>query len=137
MPLRLGHDWTGIGFIGRRMSLIRLYKFSVLVMAASSLLWLPFTGYGWSVAFAATLGLGYGVRIALTPVVLIEFFGVGNLGAMLGVFFTASSISAVCGPLVAGLIIDHTGSYQWGVAFALAMGMLGFIAVAPLRPRAA
>lgn len=126
----------GIGFVGQRMNLVRLYKFSVLVMAASYLLWLPFTGYGWLVAFAATLGLGYGVRIALTPVVLIEFFGVGNLGAMLGVFFTASAISAICGPLVAGLIIDQTGSYQWGVAFALVMGALGFIAVAPLRPHA-
>jgi MFS family permease len=126
----------GIGYIARRISLIRLYKLSVLVMAVSYLLWLPFTGYGWLVAFAATLGLGYGVRIALTPVVLIEFFGIGNLGAVLGVFFTASSISAVCGPLVAGLIIDQTGSYQWGVAFALAIGVLGFIAVAPLRPRA-
>lgn len=126
----------GIGYIAQRISLIRLYKLSVLVMAASYLLWLPFTGYGWLVAFAATLGLGYGVRIALTPVVLIEFFGVGNLGAVLGVFFTASSISAICGPLVAGLIIDQTGHYQWGVAFALAMGVLGFIAVAPLRPRA-
>jgi MFS family permease len=126
----------GIGYIARRMSLIRLYKLSVLVMAASYLLWLPFTGYGWLVAFAATLGLGYGVRIALTPVVLIEFFGIGNLGAVLGVFFTASSISAVCGPLVAGLITDQTGSYQWGVAFALAMGVLGFIAVSALRTRA-
>jgi MFS family permease len=126
----------GIGYIARRISLTRLYKLSVLVMAVSYLLWLPFTGYGWLVAFAATLGLGYGVRIAMTPVVLIEFFGIGNLGAVLGVFFTASSISAVCGPLVAGLIIDQTGSYQWGVAFALAMGVLGFIAVAPLRPRA-
>jgi MFS family permease len=125
----------GIGFIARRMSLIRLYKLSVLVMAASYLLWLPFTGYGWLVAFAATLGLGYGVRIALTPVVLIEFFGVGNLGAVLGVFFTASSISAICGPLVAGLIIDQTGRYQWGVAFALTTGVLGFVAVAPLRSR--
>jgi MFS family permease len=52
---------------------------------------------------------------------------------MLGSFFTASGISAVCGTLVAGLIIDQTGSYRWGVAFALAMGMLGFIAIAPFR----
>lgn len=87
-------------------------------------------------AFAATLGFGYGVRIALTPVVLIEFFGLESLGAVLGVFFTASSISAVCGPLVAGLIIDRGGSYQWGFAFALVMGVMGFIAVAPLRHRA-
>jgi MFS family permease len=123
----------GIGFISQKIGLVRLYKLSVLIMAASYLLWLPFSGYGWLVAFAAALGFGYGVRIALTPVVLIEFFGLGNLGTMLGVFFTASAISAVCGPLVAGLIIDWTGSYQWGVAFALGMGVLGFIAVAPLQ----
>jgi cyanate permease len=49
------------------------------------------------------------------------------------VFLTASSISAVCGPLLAGWIIDQTGSYQWGVAFALVMGVLGFIAILPLR----
>lgn len=124
----------GIGFISRKIGLVPLYKLSVLVMAASYLLWLPFASYGWLAAFAVTLGLGYGVRIALTPVVLIEFFGVGSLGTMLGAFFTASSISALAGPLVAGVIIDRTGNYQWGVAFALAMGALGFIAVVPLRP---
>lgn len=123
----------GIGFITRKAGSVLIYKLSVLVMAASYLLWIPFTGYGWLVAFATTLGLGYGVRIALTPVVLIEFFGLGNLGAVLGAFFTASSISAVCGPVVAALIIDQTGSYKWGVAFALVMSILGFIAVAPLR----
>jgi MFS family permease len=123
----------GIGFISRKVGSVPLYKLSVLVMAASYLLWLPFTGYGWLVAFAATLGFGYGLRIALTPVVLIELFGLGNLGAVLGAFFTASSISSLCGPLMAGLIIDQTGSYQLGVAFALVMGVLGFIAVAPLR----
>jgi MFS family permease len=125
----------GIGFISQKVGPVRLYKLSVLVMAASYLLWLPFTGYGWLVAFAVMLGFGYGLRIALTPVVLIEFFGLGNFGAVLGAFFTASSISAVCGPLLAGLIIDQTGSYQLGVAFALVMGVLGFIAVVPLRQR--
>lgn len=123
----------GIGFITRKTGSVLLYKLSVLVMAASYLLWIPFTGYGWLVAFATALGLGYGVRIALTPVVLIEFFGVGNLGAVLGAFFTASCISAACGPLVAALIIDQTGNYKWGIVFALLMGVLGFIAVAPLR----
>jgi MFS family permease len=122
----------GIGFIIRKIGSVPLYKLSVLVMAASYLLWLPFTSYGWLVAFAATLGFGYGVRIALTPVVLIELFGLANLGAVLGTFFTASAISAALGPLLAALVIDHTGSYKWGVAFALAMGMLGFLAVAPL-----
>jgi MFS family permease len=58
---------------------------------------------------------------------------VQNLGAILGIFFTASGISAVLGPLLAGFIVDATGSYQWGIAFALAAGTLGFAAVAPLK----
>lgn len=123
----------GIGFINRKIGSVRLYQLSVLIMAASYLLWLPFGGYGWLLAFAAALGLGYGVRIALTPVVLIEFFGLGSLGTVLGAFLTASCISALCGPLGAGLIIDRTDSYRCGVAFALLMGVLGFIAIAPLR----
>ena len=114
---------AGIGVISRKVGSVPLYKISVLVMAASYLLWLPFTGYGWQVAFANTLGFGYGLRIALTPVVLIELFGLENFGAVLGAFFTASSNSALCGPLVAGLIIDQTDSYRLGIAFALVMGM--------------
>jgi hypothetical protein len=37
------------------------------------------------------------------------------------------------GPLLARFIVDATGSYQWGIAFALAAGTLGFTAVAQLR----
>lgn len=123
----------GIGVFADRIGTARLFKASVLLMAASYLLWIIAPSYGWLVAFAVALGLGYGLRIALMPAVLIELFGVQNLGAILGIFFTASGVSAVVGPLLAGLIIDATGNYQWGISFALAAGMLGFAAVAPLR----
>jgi MFS family permease len=123
----------GIGVVADRIGTARLFKASVLLMAASYLLWIIAPSYGWLVAFAVALGLGYGLRIALMPAVLIELFGVQNLGAILGIFFTASGVSAVLGPLLAGLIIDATGNYQWGISFALAAGTLGFAAVAPLR----
>jgi MFS family permease len=123
----------GMGAFADRIGTARLFKASVLLMAASYLLWLVAPSYVWLVGFAVTLGLGYGLRIALMPAILIELFGVQNLGAVLGIFFTASGISAVLGPLVAGFIVDATGSYQWGIAFALAAGTLGFAAVALLR----
>ena len=44
--------------------------------------------------FAIVLGLAYGVRIALMPGVLIEAFGTKDLGAMLGIFFTATGVAA-------------------------------------------
>jgi MFS family permease len=123
----------GIGVFANRIGTTHLFKASVLLMALSYVLWMTAPSYVWLVAFAVVLGLGYGLRIALMPAVLIELFGVQNLGAILGTFFTASGISAVLGPLLAGFIVDATSSYQWGIAFALAAGTLGFAAIALLR----
>jgi predicted MFS family arabinose efflux permease len=124
----------GLGVVGYRVGTLRLFKIATFVMGISYVMWLTTTtAYGGLVVFAAVLGLGYGVRIALMPVVLIELFGLHNLGAVLGVFFTATGISALLGPPLAGLIADCTGSYRWVAAFAFAMGLLGFAAVLRLK----
>jgi len=125
---------AGIGVINQKMVSVRLYKSSVLVMAASYLLWLPFTGYGWLVAFAATLGLGYGVR---------DCADAGHPDRVLRSWKSGRSAGCVSPHRIQHIgrvrsvagrwIIDQTGSYQWGVAFALVMGVLGFIAILPLR----
>jgi MFS family permease len=134
----------GLGALGNRIGTLRLFRIATFVMGASYAIWLTATtAYGGLVVFAAVLGLGYGVRISLMPVVLIELFGMQNLGAVLGVFFTATGISASFGPPLAGFIVDVTGSYRWAAAFACAMGLLGFLAIlrlkagpAPESPRA-
>jgi MFS family permease len=123
----------GLGVLGKRIDTLRLFKVATFVMGVSYVVWLTATAYGWLLVFVAVLGLGYGVRIALMPVVLIELFGLQNLGAILGVFFTATGISALLGPPLAGFIVDYTGSYRWVAAFALAMGLLGFTSVLRLK----
>jgi MFS family permease len=124
----------GLGVLDNRIATLRLFKIATLIMGVSYVMWLTAaTAYGWLVVFSAVLGLGYGVRIALMPVVLIELFGMRNLGAVLGVFFTATGISALLGPPLAGFIVDVTGSYRWAAAFALAMGLLGFAAILRLK----
>jgi len=79
------------------------------------------------------LGIAYGSRIAAVPGVLIEYYGLQNVGTVLGVFFTASGLSALLGPLLAGIAVDLTASYSGGIIFALATGLLGFVAIAWLR----
>lgn len=120
----------GIGGLGQRMGSLTLFKIAVLIMAASYVVWLTLPGYSSLVAFAIILGIAYGVRIALVPSVLIEFFGLRDLGAILGIFFTATGFASIIGPLLAGYVVDVTGSYQWGIAFALAAGVIGFVAIA-------
>jgi MFS family permease len=124
---------VGLGLVSDHVGTLRLFKVATLAMGASYLLWLTATDYGWLLVFAAVLGLGYGVRIALMPVILIELFGLQSLGAVLGVFFTATGVSALVGPPLAGFIVDNTGSYRWAAALALAMGLLGFAAILRLR----
>jgi MFS family permease len=123
----------GTGALGNRIGMAGFYKGSVLLMGVSYVLWLMMSSYGGLVVFVVVLGLGYGARIALIPGVLIEFFGLNNLGVMLGIFFTGSAIASGLGPLLAGFIVDRTGSYDWGIVFALAMGLLAFLTVVPLR----
>lgn len=124
----------GVGVLGNHVGTLGIFKIATFVIGASYVMCLTTTTeYGWLMAFAAVLGLGYGARIALMPVVLIELFGMHHLGAVLGIFFTATGISALAGPPLAGFIVDDTGGYRWVAAFALAMGLLGFAAVLRLK----
>jgi MFS family permease len=98
-----------VGRLVVTMGVTWLFKASVLLMAASYLLWAVSHTYAMLVLFAIVLGLGYGIRIALVPGVLIAYFGLRNPGAVLGLFFTATGIASVFGPVVAGWVIDATG----------------------------
>jgi MFS family permease len=124
---------VGFGALSRKIGTLTLFQGSVFVMGCSYALWLLLASYGSLIGFVIVLGLAYGLRIALMPAVLIEIFGLRDLGTVLGTFFTATGISAILGPVLAGFIIDRTGSYRWAIVFALVMGMLAFIAVIPLQ----
>jgi MFS family permease len=125
----------GIGLLTRRIGTLSLFKGAVFVMGSIYVLWLTSAAYTGLMVFSAILGLSYGLRIALVPPVLIDFFGLQNIGAILGIFFTASGVSVILGPLISAAIVDYTGSYRWGIAFALTAGMLGYVTIAFLKER--
>jgi len=122
-----------MGPIGDWLGVLSLFKLTVLLMAVSYAIWLLSSSYASLAIFAVVLGIAYGSRIAAVPGVLIEYYGLQNVGTVLGVFFTASGLSALLGPLLAGIAVDLTGSYSGGIVFALATGLLGFLAIACLR----
>jgi MFS family permease len=123
----------GIGYIPAPAGSLPLFKVSVLAMACSYAIWLALPGFAWLMAFAAVLGIAYGVRIALVAPVLIELFGAGRLGALLGAFFTATGIASLAGPMFASLAVELSGGYAGGITAAIVMGALGFALVVPVR----
>ena len=70
------------------------------------------------VVFAIVMGVGYGGFVALAPAVTATFYGIRDLGAILGALYTAAAIGGLIGPPVAGEVIDRV---SYGAAILLAM----------------
>jgi len=122
----------GLGALADRVGLIGLYLLCFLLQALSYAIWLDAHSYLTLVIFALVIGTGYGGYVALAPAVLAQFFGTGNLGALVGSLFTSNAFGTLIGPPLAGFIIDHTGGYRWAIAAALAMAAAAFLVLLPL-----
>jgi MFS family permease len=124
----------GLGALGDRTGVVRLYQLSFLALGLSYGIWLCSGSYASLVLFALVMGTGYGGYVALAPAVLAHLFGTRKLGTLMGILWTSSGFGAFAGPPLAGVIIDYTGSYRWAIAFAFIAAMGSFAALAPLGP---
>jgi MFS family permease len=87
------------------------------------------------VAFAVTMGIGYGGFIALMPAFTAGLFGTAGLGGILGALYTSAGVGGLLGPPLAGSLIDAT-SYRAGMVVAMAFGVVATV-VLGLVPGAA
>ncbi len=122
----------GLGTLADRAGAVRLYQASFLVLALSYGIWLAANSYPMMVLFAIVMGTGYGGYVALSPAVLAHLFGTQRLGTMLGALYTSGGFGAMIGPPLAGMIIDHTGSYRIAIAAAFAIALSAFALLIPL-----
>ena len=73
--------------------------------------------------FAVLHGMAWGLRGPLMQAIRADFFGVREIGMIMGLSAVVISIGQVIGPLVAGIVYDWTGHYQFGfLLLALAAG---------------
>lgn len=111
----------GFGWLGDRLNKKRLAA-AGLTMLMLGLLSFEFTstlGTGLLVPFLIFFGMGYGGNVIMLGVLLREYFGRGNFGAILGLAWGILILSNAGGPPIAGWVFDHWGSYQ-GVWLAFA-----------------
>ena len=124
-----------LGALAGGDGLLRVLQGCFAAMALSFCLWAVAGGsYAVMLAFTAVLGVGYGGFVALAPAVIAARFGVANLGAVLGALYTGPGLGSAVGPPLAGALIDEAG-YGAAIAGALAIGLLSFAAVMPVRLR--
>jgi MFS family permease len=66
-------------------------------------------------AFAILYGFGYGSLAPVTPYLISDRFGGQVLGVTYGLLtFFSTGIGGALGPILGGVIFDHTGSYRPG-----------------------
>ncbi len=124
----------GLGALAARVGAIRLYRLSFAVMAGSHVVWwVADDRFVLLVVYAVTLGLGYGGFIALSPAVVAEKFGLDGLGGVLGTLYTSAAIGSLCGPALAGVLIDSVG-YGTTILAAVASSTLAAACLVRLDP---
>ena len=84
--------------------------------------------------FAVVSGFGGGGAGMLESTLPAEIFGIRSHGLILGVISAAFTMGAAFSPFMAGYIFDVSGSYQLAFLITAAVGVVGLILAATLRP---
>jgi len=131
----------GLGIISPKYRVVPLYKASMLAMALVYVLWFGSAYLGPAfyalVAFACIFGFFYGLYLASFPGVLAEFFGVRNLGFVMGRSYTAGGVGAVIGLPLLGFMLDLKVDLSILSVLMLVLGIVSYLIVMGLTPKKA
>lgn len=98
---------------------------------AVGLLFLTFsTHFVELVGFAVFHGLAWGLRGPLMQAIRADYYGVGAIGAIMGISAAVIAVGQIAGPMVAGVLADLTGDYRLGftlLALTAALGSVAFM----------
>lgn len=100
-----------VGFLLDRIGTKRALIFCFLINLASAALLAVTTNELSLYLFAMIFGFSMGGRITLEVPLASGFFGLANLGGVLGILETAFGIGGFIGPYLAGYMFDQTGRY--------------------------
>ncbi len=105
------------------------------ILTVASLFWLiSITEFWMFILFAIILNFAVGgITTAESPLVA-TLFGMRSHGMILGMVSFGFTIGGALGPFLTGYIFDGTGSYQLAFVVCAAIGTVGLILAALLRP---
>jgi len=81
----------------------------------------------------AIAGLAYGALFALFPATTADFFGLKNLGVNYGLIFTSWGVAGIIGPILAGRVVDLTGTYTYSYIVAGTMLLIGAVLIKKVK----
>jgi MFS family permease len=105
------------------------------ILMAASLFWLAYAGELWGLyLFAVIFGFNHGGNATAQTPIIARLFGLSAVGSIFGAASFGFTIGGAMGPILTGYIYDVTLSYQLAFLVCGAVGVVGFILTAMLRP---
>jgi MFS transporter, OFA family, oxalate/formate antiporter len=118
-------------YLGTRKSLALSLATEAVAVALILLSTQPWMLY----PFGVLLGFGYGGHAPQFPALIRELFGIKQMGRNLGLQQIFYGVGALLGPLLAGWMFDHTGTYVLPFSAAAGVLLLGaWLSLALKRP---
>jgi len=123
------------GFLLDRLPahLVGAAAFMLPVVSALLLLFAGASPYGQAVA-AAALGLTVGSEVDVIAFLAAKHFGLRHFGALYGALVAALTLGTAFGPLAAGTVFDHSGSYAPFLVLSIVLMALSAAALLSLGP---
>ena len=99
------------------------------------LVWLQFADRTWMLyAFAVVYGLAHGGFFTAISPIVAEFFGIRYHGTLFGLAVFFGTTGGSVGPLLAGHLFDHSGSYQSTFRIITVMALIAWGLLLSLQP---
>lgn len=95
--------------IGRNKTLILMF----LLQAVNMVMFRNYTSMTSLTIGVCITGIAYGALLGIFPPLTYDYFGLKNSGINYGLVFTAFGAAGIIGPLMAGKIVDVTGTYNY------------------------
>lgn len=125
---KLGFGWVA-DRIPHRVAMLLDYG----LLALSSLLLLALPERAFLVPFVLCYGIATAARDVVTPLVIVDCFGVRHLAAIYGAIMLALFPGGGLGPLFAAAVHDQTGSYDAAFRVFAGLNLVAFAALFLLR----
>ncbi|MCU0920604.1 MAG: MFS transporter [Burkholderiaceae bacterium] len=93
--------------LGRMLTLLLMQA----SMGLSLLAWFAAGGYPMLVVFALWFGLSYGGIVSLLPAISMDLFGARAVAGIIGTLYSGAALGNLLGPVLAGWVFDHAGTY--------------------------
>jgi MFS family permease len=101
----------------------------------ASLVWIQFSDRTWMLyAFAVVYGLAHGGFFTAISPIVAEFFGIRYHGTLFGIVVFFGTAGGAIGPLMAGYLFDHSGSYQSTFRVITVMALVSCALLFSLKP---